>query len=252
MGFKLLGTMLVLLPLFLFRPNRCSKAWWIWLPVLVSAGAGTAIICLLSDYEWVLVQAACAFVVGLAAMWLLMPCLGSRYRLLAFLEALVVVAAFSELAFLPTLLAEKQGWLDFRPYLATVLALGSLAVTLALTLDGLSIRRRFGRVRFVCWLGVWTVLVWTAIATPFVIVGSLTGNIEWGATVLSILCVSAITFALFLPFVLLSFFQPFYRARFFGFLKIPQAGGVVESVLPPKLPEVNQPTQRPAPAGATN
>jgi hypothetical protein len=242
--------MLVLLPLFLFRANRCAKAWWIWAPVAVSAGAGTAIICLLSDSEGVLAQAASVFVVGLAALWLLMPALGSRYRLLAFLKALVAVAAFSELAFLPTLLAENQSWLDFRPYLAAVLALGSLAVASALTLDGLSVRRRFGRVRCVCWLGVWTLVVWTAIATPFVVIASLTSNIEWGASVLAILCLSALTLALLLPFVLLSFFQLFYRARFFEYFKVPQADVAVGSAVPPRVPQVEQIKAPTTPFGA--
>jgi hypothetical protein len=220
-GLKFLVWLLILLPLFLFPQNRPPQTWWIWLPVLISALAGIALVCLMTGKEWSLVQAVCSFVVGLAAMWLLMPFLGSRYRIVAFFKALLVLAGFSLLAFVPTLLADHAGWIDLRPFLAALLALASLAVTLALGFGSLSTRRRFGRVRFLFWLAVWTALAWSVIATPFVIIGSLTNTLQWGAGFLAILSISAISLALLLPLVLLSFLQPFYRARFFGWLNLP-------------------------------
>jgi len=221
---KLLPWLLMLLPLFLLRRNRCAAVWWIWLPAVISAVAGITITCLTTGNEWSLTQAAGAFVVGLAALWLLMPYLGSRYRILACLKTLGVIAGFSVLGYVPTLLAHNNGWLDFRPFLAAFLALGSLAVTLALTFGGLSVRRRFGRIRFLCWLAVWTVLAWIAIATPFVIYAALESHVDWGEPVLALLVISGVTVALLLPLVLLSFFQPFYRARFFDWLNLPEAG----------------------------
>lgn len=217
-------SLLILLPLFLLRQNRCSAAWWIWLPVVISAPAGITITCLMTGNEWSLAQAVGSFIVGLAAMWLLMPFLESRYRIVTFFKALPVLAGFSLLAFVPTLLARQSGWIDLRPSLAALLALASLTATLALTFGSLSVRRRFGRVRFLFWLAVWTVVAWTVIASPFVIIGSLNGDIEWGASFFAILYASAISLALLLPLVLLSFFQAFYRARWFGFLNVPQPG----------------------------
>lgn len=239
-GLKWCFWVLVLLPLFLFRGNRVPQAWWVWLPVVVSAGGGTAIICLLSNNEWVLPQAACAFVVGLAALWLLMPYLESRNRIVASLKALMVLAGFSLLAFVPTLMAERSGWLDFRPYLAALLALASLAVALALTLGGISVRHRFGCVRFVCWLAVWIALGWTAIATPFVGFALLDSHVDWGESFVTLALISGITLSLLLPLVLLSFFQPFYRARFLDFVRMPEAAPPAKEPVPPVLEEIGQ------------
>jgi hypothetical protein len=252
MGIGILAPMLLLLPLFLFRANRCAKAWWIWVPVGVTVLAGTTLVFLLADSEPSVERGVCAFITGLAAVWLLMPYLNGRYRIVTFFKTLLLLAGFSLLAFVPSFLASEVGWIDFRPFLAIYLAVMSLAATLALVFTGRSVRRRFGRVRFVYWLAVWTMVTWAAMTTPFLIYGLLTHDVEWGAGSLTMLCFSAITVASLLPLVLLSFFQPFYQARFFGFLKIPQAGVAAESVIPPKLPEIDQPTQRPAPAGATN
>jgi multisubunit Na+/H+ antiporter MnhE subunit len=233
--------MLILLPLFLLRPNRSSKAWWIWLPVGITALAGTALVFLLTDEELSLPQAVCSFIIGLAAVWLLMPYLKGRQRIGTFFKVLPVLAGFSLLALVPTLLADHSGWLDLRPYLAALLALASLAATLALTFGGLSVRRRFGRIRFLVWLAVWTVLAWTVIASSFVIIGSLNGDIDWGPSLLAILYTSASSLGLLLPLVLLSFFQPFYRARFFSLLNLPQPGPSSGAATPPRIPNVYQP-----------
>jgi len=234
-------SLLMLLPLFLFRPNRCSAAWWIWLPVMISALAGITITCLMTDSELSLAQTVVSFIVGLAALWLWMPVLGSRYRIVAFFKSLPVLAGFSLLAFVPTLLASHTGWLDVRPYLAALLATASLAVTLALTFGGLSVHRRFGRIRFLFWLAVWTALAWAAIATPFAILAALESHVDWGESVLALLVITGLTLALLLPLVLLSFFQPFYRGRFLAFLNSPQPGPFAEVSAPPRIIEVAPP-----------
>jgi hypothetical protein len=229
---KFLPWLLMLLPLFLLRRNRGAAAWWIWLPVAIGVLVGTTIACLLTDKDWGLAQTVCSFVVGLAAVWLLMPFLGSRYRIVAFLKTLLALAGLSLLAFVPTLMADQSGWLDFRPILAGVLGLGSLAVTLALTFGGLSVRRRFGRIRFLSWLAVWTLLAWTVIATPFLIIGFVQNHLDWAQACLPILAVSGLTLALLLPLVLLSLFQPFYRARLFAYLNLHQPGPFAGTTAP--------------------
>jgi hypothetical protein len=239
-GAGILVALMVLLPLFLFQPNRSSKAWWIWLPVGITALAGTALAFVLSDDALSLPQAVCAFVSGLAAVWLLMPYLKGRHGMGTFFKTLPVLAGFSLLAFVPALFVNDGGWIDIRPYLAALLAVASLAATLALVFTGLSVRRRFGQVRCIVWLAVWTVLAWTAIATPFAIFGLVNGGNDWWAGLVSVLCISAISLGLVMPQVLLSFFQPFYRDRFFGWLNLPQASQSAGAVVPPRIPEVYQ------------
>jgi hypothetical protein len=116
--------LLLLLPLFLFRPNRSARAWWVWLPAGVTALVGTVLGCLLLDSDFG--EAICSFTIGLAAVWLLMPYLKSRHRLITFLKTLPMLAACSLVAFVPALLAKRTGWLDFRSYLAIALGGGEL------------------------------------------------------------------------------------------------------------------------------
>ena len=236
----ILAATLILLPLFLFRPNRCLAAWWIWLPVLISIPAGMTIACCLTENEWTLAQAVGSLVIGQAAMWLLTPYLESRYRIITFFKALPVLAGFSLLAFVPALLTRSGLWLDLRGYLAALLALASLAATFALTLAGFSVRRRFGHRRFLVWLAVWTALAWMVIASPFFIIGAVNGDIEWGPALLAIPYVTASSLALLMPLLLLSFFQPFYRARLFGFLKAPQPGPPAGAAVPIGMAEAYQ------------
>lgn len=227
--------LLVFLPLFLLRRNRCCAAWWVWLPALISAGAGITITALATGNERGLTQAAGAFAVGLSALWLLMPSLESRSRIVAFIKALLTLAGFSLLAFVPTLAAAIGGWLDFRPYLTAMLALGSLVVTLALTFGGLYARRRFRRIHYLLRLAVWTVLAWMVVLTAFVFIGCVKDQTEWGEFVVALLGISGLTLVALLPFVLLSFFQPFYRARFFAWLNLPQASLTVGEAVPPVI-----------------
>ena len=35
---------LAILGLFLFKPNRCRQAWWVWLPLLAVAGLGLGVV----------------------------------------------------------------------------------------------------------------------------------------------------------------------------------------------------------------
>ena len=239
-GAKLIVALLLLLPLFLFRPNRTLAAWWIWLPIAIAVVLAAALIALFWDGEPILLQLIFAFLAGLAAVWLLTPYLKSRYRIVTFFKTLPLLAGFSLLAYVPILLGRHEGWFDVRTYFVVVLAVASLAATLAITLAGLSVRRRCGRVRFLFWLAVWTLLTWTAIATPFAVFGLLGSAPEWGEFIIAVSVVSGIMLVLFLPFALLSFFQPFYRARFSDWLNLPQpappAGMAIPSTLPSAEP----------------
>ncbi len=239
-GIKISIPLLLLLPLFLFRPNRTTKAWWLWLPIALAVVIAAALVALFCGGDASLREAANAFLTGLAAVWLLMPCLKSRYRILMFLKTLPLLAGFSLLAYVPTLLWDHEGWFDFRSYFVGVLAIASLTATFAISLVGLNVRRRFGRIRFLFWLAVWTVLAWTAIAAPFAVFSLLGSAPARGEFAVAVLVVSGIMFLLFLPFVLLSFFQPFYRARFTDWLNLPQPETSAGIVIPPTLPNAER------------
>ncbi len=242
--FRTVLPFLLLLPLFLFPANRAAKAWWLGLPVGVAALIGITLICLTVNAEVSLQQVVVALVTGLGAVWLLAPRLRSRYRIAMFFKTLFLLAGFSGLAFGMTQLAGSGGWIEFWPYLASMLGCASLAVTLALTLAGFSVRRRFGRVRFLLWLAVWILLAWTAIMTPIFIITSWDSTPDWNQLIIAIPITSGITLALLLPLVLLAFFQPFYRTRLLELLNLTQPGTPAEVAAPPVLVELAQPPSR--------
>ena len=247
MGTKILATvLLLLLPLFLFRPNRTAAAWWIWVPVVIALLVTGPLAAQMINADDSILQAVYAFLVGLAAVWLLMPYLASGFRILMFLKTVPVLAGFSLLAFVPTLLGRSPGWLDFRSVLAGMLAFAGLAATLAFVLSGLSVRRRFGRVRIVLWLVLWLVLAWIAIAAPFALFSLLGSRPDLGEFLIAILVVSGIMLALIIPFLLLAFFQPFYRSRFAAWLNLPQPASVTGTSLPASSADADQITANPA------
>ncbi len=246
---KVVIPLLLLLPLFLFPPNRTRAAWWIWLPTVTAALATAALLPLLISEDISLLQAVHALLIGLAAVWLLTPYLKSRYRILMFFKTLPVLVAFSLLAFVPTLLAGNGGWLDLRPFLAGLLAIGSLAASLAFTFAGLCVRRRFGRIRFLVWLVAWTVLAWTAIGAPLAVFSLVGSRPEWGEFVVAVLVASGIVLVLFLPLLLLSFFEPFYRTRFIDWLNVPQPGPAAGIPAPPALAGMDAVTATATPVG---
>jgi len=77
-----------------------------------------------------------------------------------------------------------------------------------------------------------TALAWVVIASPFLIIGTVKGDSDWGPSLVAILWAAGSILALLMPLVLLSFFQPFYRACLFGFLKVPQSGPSAGAAVP--------------------
>jgi hypothetical protein len=215
---EILFPVLLLLPLFLFKPNRCAPAWAIWLPVAVSLCGAIAFVTLASGGEKDLLHAFGAFVVALAATWLLSPYLQSRHRGVVCLKTVPVLAGFSLLAFLPRLLGERAGFFDFRLAFVGAFGVVSLGVGLALVLGGWAVRHRFGRVRF---LGSMALCLWLVLTLSGAVVAILTsGSPDWGDLFLGVVITSGVILGLLLPLLLLSFFQPFYRARFNALLNV--------------------------------
>jgi len=220
-GLKFVLALLLLLPLFLLGPNRSPQAWWLWLALALAANLVIVMLSLSSNRDPIFAQAVYSLTLGVGAVWLLMPWLESRYRILAFLKTLPVMSGFSLLAFAPHTFGERGGSIDLRLYVAIALGVLSLAVTLALALTGLCLRRRFGRIRLLLALALCLLLVWILILSPLFIGVMLDGPSGWTKYLLAILFAAAHTLVLLLPLVLLSLFQPFYRARFLAFLSAP-------------------------------
>ena len=217
-----------ILALLLLKSNRNGPAWLIWLPLgLVTAATLTPWPGLPSGTE-VLLDMVGALAFGLAAVWLLANELRRKYRLLTFLCIAPTLLGFSGLG-----LVSRQDveWLSVEAVqVGIALGVAALVISLAMTVAGFLVRRRYRFWSFCLWLVLLVPAVWLVVAAPFLLVAGLTsgGRIPWGQLVFPVLVVAAITFAILLPFLVLSCVSGLFRERLKALLHATQA--------PPPLP----------------
>jgi len=238
---------LAILALLALKPNRGWSAWWIWLPLAGLAagwhylqraieGSNTG---LPNGALDVLFDVPVALVFGLAALWLLASYLGRSHRLSAFLGAwflllVFIVFSFAALAGWDQGVEPIMGLLDPRQFAATTgggvmavpllvpLALLALVVAAAMLLGGLACRGRDGRFRLCAWLFLSLVAVWVALAAAlhFLCPTALLLNMEFGPLLFLGLFMALFTFAMLLPFLILSSASPFFRQRLKALLRV--------------------------------
>jgi hypothetical protein len=226
---------LVLLGLFAVRHNRTGQAWWIWLPLLVTAGLPTALQLFenrLALSEGVVeigppLLAAAAF--GLAALWLLAPILARRPWPLVFLGAMTILMGFGGIA----LIAAAD--LDSLPTtlgLCFLLAPVMLGLTLALTLAGLLSRKRFSTLRLSVWAFLWLMAGWLGVSAPFYLIALVTSSeAPRGMLLLAPVALGLVNFGVLLPYLILSGTNGLYRQRLRDLFGPREA-----APLPPPLP----------------
>ncbi len=236
--------LLLPLPFFLIGANRLASARWIYLPLGLAALVAIALSGPLVESDLILPRLVCAFTSALAAVWLLMPWLSSHYRVLMFVKTLPVLIAISMLGVVLSLLVPPCDWSNFWPFFVSALTLASLAAALAFTLTGFSVRRRYGRFRCFLWLAIWLVLCLSLMLTPIFVLFALPNGLECWRLFVGILLTSGMLLAVLLPFLLLSFFQPFYRARFAAWLNLRHAEPPVEAGFPPRTAEIAEIPQK--------
>lgn len=227
-----------ILLLLALRPNRTAAAWWIWIPLgcvfLVDAGMGVLLGFVPSEAVDLFRQVVRALTFGAAAVWLVAPFLGGRFRFLVFMKMLMVQAGVGLLLWML-----HQDWSEFeRDQMAVLLALGmlSLVVVGALCMAGFNCRHAFRPGHFLLWLLLWLLLGVALVLLPF----ALVATIGQGAEVLlpfgiSTLVGAGACFALLLPFLVVSLANDFHRERIRVMLRM----GVVAA--PPLLVPVGAP-----------
>jgi len=226
---------LAVLLLLLAKPNRCPQAWLIWVPLGFLAALATVLTRAMGWLPAPLNQVFSDLVLllgfGAAATWLLATYLGLKHRALTFLGILLVAAGFSFFAFL-----FFQDWTanDSAVWgVGMIGGLGALVISLALSLAGWLCRKRFRPVRLSLLSLVFMLGLWTLISTPFVVIVffSPNGGSGWVENLLLPLCgITGVTFVALAPFLLLSFWNGFYRARLKSLLKLG-----IESAVPPVI-----------------
>jgi hypothetical protein len=222
---------LAILGLLALRPNRSAAAWLIWLPLGVVIASAQALPSILPAGTDFLRDSIAALAAGLAAVWLLSNYFQRQHGFVAFLGALLALAAFSGLAFL-----SLQDWSFARETFqgGIVLALGVLVSAVALTLAGLICRRRFRPLGLYVWLLLLLPVIWLAIAVPFLM---LPNGPDWSEVFVPVLAAATINFATLLPFLLLSSASPFYRERLKSLLHVRPPAPPVIAPLP--VPEAS-------------
>jgi len=219
----LLVPWLGILLLLLLRANRSAQAWLIWLPLIavlaIQIAARRVLDFLPSEVEFFFeVIGALAF--GLAAVWLTSHSYGPRHRLLAFLGMLGILAGCGILT-----AAVRQTWdsgLQETLPIGILLGFCVLVSPIALSLAGLSCRRRYRPAALFLWVLVWLTAVSFVFAAPFLVFAMLVsgGEAPWGQFIGGILIVAAVCLGTLTPFLVLSFTSAFFKQRLQELLRL--------------------------------
>jgi drug/metabolite transporter (DMT)-like permease len=203
---------LLVLALMFAGVNRFPRAWWIWVPLLGLLSLFGAIRSLFVFIPIATLdmfyQAFSALVFAVAATWLLMPHLGGRSKVARFFRTFGLVAIGTmSVGFGSGGLNDDPGSLIFPAVLAFVAA---LAFSMALVCR----KNTSSFARFLLWFPAWMILLWLIATVPFLLPTILMGNALILGILVLVLSIAVCTFVVFLPFLLLSLADPFYRARF--------------------------------------
>ena len=219
-GVVLLGAIL------LVKANRHPHALLILLPLLIVNLLWFAMASLLripSSAKMQFGPIIASYAAGIAILWLSAHKLGNRNRFVTFLLAFAVTAG---LCFVGNV--SYLGWGSPGDAVAglIVLAIMVLAVLLAFVLAGWCCRNRYGHVRFMLYLALWTVAVCLAGTLAFYSIGFIVGEMPVPvSTVLLVAGVFGLVFAtciyvINLPYMILVLRSPFFRERFYACLRL--------------------------------
>ncbi len=233
---------ILLLLLFLLPINRCAQAWWVLVP-LAAVGGVSALLGLAFAFGssepvdlFRLVFSSVAF--GIAALWLVSGYMDRLRRPAVFFLALLTVGVAAAIAY-----ACRADWETSDPIelgFAVFPAVCVLIITLAMTLAALMCRRRYYPLRLVAWLSLFLVAGWLLTVAPVVVISYILGGMSdprqfFGALVV-VPIVAALTLAVLLPFLFLSFLEPFYRKRVIGMWRLPGATAPAATPASPEPP----------------
>jgi hypothetical protein len=229
---------LAVLLLLLAKPNRCGRAWWIWLPLgcvaVMEQLSQSAFEFLPSGTADMFLEMAGSLAFGIAAVWLLAPQLARSHRLLTFLCLAPTLAGFSFFSYLV-----RQDWDEYGASLALAmlipLALSVFVVAVAIFLAGLASRGRYRPLGLYLWIFLSLLVLWLVIATPFFGLAMIAsgGRVPWSEFFIGILIITAVSFGTLLPFLILSSASPFFRERLKALLHVkPEAPPPLNAPLP--------------------
>jgi hypothetical protein len=213
---------LVLGVLLVSAPNRRPAAWWIWVPLLLVVGLLQALDVaagfIPAEPRDFLVIAFRSLALAMGVVWLLMPLLTSRSRTGTFFSLLLALGLLSS-----AFGFAANGLGDNLPF-GIMMSMIGWSAALALGLAVVVSWKRGTAGRLVGWLAVITLGGVLLMVLPFFVMALVAGRspplVQLGAVVLVL---GGGSFLVLLPFVLLAWFQPFYRARLDALLNLAPA-----------------------------
>jgi hypothetical protein len=241
---------LVVLGLLALPSNRTARAWWIWAPLVVLALLGVGLEAFAADNEVLSTstRAAGAAAFGLAAVWLLGAGLARRCRALSIVLMALAFAAVSLQAFLVSPVWE-QLW-DLRRWEPAILlyvllfwTAGGLVFAGALNLTGRMCRKRSSRSRLSLLLPLCLWIMWLVVGGLLASVQTLVAGerFDWTGLLVGPIVFSLVSFAVILPFLILSFTSSFYRERLTDLLRLPTTDASPPAPTPPPVAESASP-----------
>lgn len=238
---------IAVLLLLLLPANRRPQAWLVLLPMgvvwLIDVVLKVATPEMFSDANDYLALALTSLAFGMAVLWLLAGYLAGLSKPVVFLVTTLIISASSILAYLI-----RSDWSELVPVTAMIvvaLVLLSLLTALALVLSALMCKRVYRPTRLLAWFVGFLLAGWLVISSPFVIVFTVATLTRGGwpqmlGFLLGIVVFALLTFAVVLPFLLLSFVESHYKERFialFGLPRVPErATAPPLANSPPPLP----------------
>ncbi|MGA2866624.1 MAG: hypothetical protein ABSF95_19285 [Verrucomicrobiota bacterium] len=194
--------------------------------VLVLLGSSFSIMLISAPAFWpsrelgILQELVVAIAFGLAAAWLVSTYLGRRHRLVTFLGFVLVLLGSSSFIMLIGHLGNRDGlaWPAGEFAVAT-----SLAIAAALTLVGLLCQRGYRPFVLCLWVLVLLLPVWLSIIMLWLMIDALRLGYAIDRHQIEVWCQDVgglvrLSFAVVLPFLILSFANAFYRERLKGLL----------------------------------
>jgi len=206
------------------KENRHRQAWLIFLPLAVLAivwRMATRLLMVSDDSaEWLgIVMMSCA--TAWATVWLVGPWFARRHWSVRFIAALVLMLVVGELSCLSRLGFEST---EDVPGMSIAQGICSAGLLAAMMLGGRSCRDGFRRGRLMGWLFVWMAIL--ALASLSLLMGIMVAvsisRVEMLLFAIIALIqvaigsafLAAVVYLFNLPFMVLAFRSPFYRARF--------------------------------------
>lgn len=163
-----------------------------------------------------------SFTIGIALLWLLAHKLGNRNRFITFLFALIIMITIS--------IVGQVSYGEFSEqtiiFLFFIIFL-SLAVLISFVLTGWRCRIKYTGLRFILWLALWSIISSLAAMMTFMVLTTIVQRPPLyllKSMLLQVLIFGFVEglllYAINLPFMILAFYSPFFRERFYGCLRL--------------------------------